>query len=192
MRDGRADRRPGVPVGGVLREGLVLGVHDAFQVRFCEVPVVEVRLLVIRWWGPVRVVVGVRVVGGRGMAVRVGGEVLQMGQDRLGGGAAAREGGVVEGQGPDLVGALCVQGRVLGVLGGFVSPGLDLAVAGRAVVGQGLEEVGRASGLLLCRSPPVAGAEEEGAGAGEGDVAEAEFLGVLVVLHGLVEGLHAA
>ncbi len=37
----------------------------------------------------------------------------------------------------------------------------------------------------------MAGAEEEGAGAGEGDVAEAEFLGVLVVLHGLVEGLQA-
>ena len=84
-----------------------------------------------------------------------------------------------------------VQGRVLRVLGRLVGPGLDLAVAGRAVVVQGLEEVGRTAGLLLGRAPPVAGAEQQGAGAGEGDVAEAEFLGVLVVLHGLVEGLQA-
>lgn len=41
------------------------------------------------------------------------------------------------------------------------------------------------------RVPTSVRAEQEGAGAREGDVAEAEFLGVLVVLHRLLEGLHA-
>ncbi|MGX1272223.1 hypothetical protein RKD18_005417 [Streptomyces phaeoluteigriseus] len=81
---------------------------------------------------------------------------------------------------------------ILRVLLGLVGPGLDLAVPGRAVILEGLEEVGGAAGPLLGGAPPVARAEEQGAGAGEGDVAEAQFLGVLVVLHGLVEGLHAA
>ena len=62
---------------------------------------------------------------------------------------------------------------------------------GRAVVVQRVQEGGGAAGLLLGRAPPVAGAQQQGAGAGEGDVAEAEFLGVLVVLHRLVERLQA-
>ncbi len=60
-----------------------------------------------------------------------------------------------------------------------------------AVLVEGLEEVRGSAGTLLGGPPPVTGTEQQGAGAGEGDVAEAQLLGVLVLLHGLVEGLQS-
>ncbi len=69
---------------------------------------------------------------------------------------------------------------------------LDLAVSCFAVRAQCLQEGGRAARSFLLGAPPVAGAEQQGAGAGEGDVAEAEFLRFLVLLHRLLEGLQAA
>ncbi len=193
--NGRAVRGPGLPVRrgfseGVLVEGGVAeGVVEGILVE--RVRFVVRGLVVLGWRGPFRVVEDVRVVHGRGVPVLVGGEVLQVCQDGFGCRAAAGQGRLVQGQGPHLVGGGLVQGRVLLVVGGFVRPGLDLAVPGLAVFVEGLEERGRASAFLLGGAPPVAGAEEEGAGAGEGDVAEAEFLGVLVLLHGLVEGFQA-
>jgi hypothetical protein len=119
------------------------------------------QLLVVRWRRPVRVVVAVGVVRGRGVAVLVEGEFLQVGEDRLGGRAAPGEGRLVQGQGPGLLGARRVQGRILLVLGGLVRPRLDLAVPGLAVLVQGLEEVGGAARFLLRGAPPVARAQEQ-------------------------------
>ncbi len=87
-----------------------------------------------------------------------------MGEDRGGGGAAAGEGVLVQRQRPGVVGGRVAEGRVLLALGGFLRPDLDLAVAGGAVVVQCLKEVGRPARLLLGGAPPVAGAEEQGAG----------------------------
>ncbi len=176
VRDGGAVGGPGLPVARVVvREGVVLGEE----------------FLVVGRGRPVRVVVGVRVVHGGGRAVGAGGEGVEVGEDGFGGRAAAGEGGVVQGQGPHLVVGGPVQRGVLLVLGGLVGPRLDLAVSGCAVLVEGLEEGGRAAGPLLAGTPPVAGTEQQGLGAGEGDVAEAELLGVLMLLHGLVEGLQA-
>lgn len=126
------------------------------------------------------------------MGVGVGvGRGFEVGQHRGRGRAAARHGLVVERERPRVLGGCLLERGVLLVLLGFVGPGLDLPVSGGAVVVQRLEEVGGAAGALLGGAPPVARAEEEGAGAGVGDVAEAEFLGALVFLHLFVEGLHA-
>ncbi|GAQ55857.1 hypothetical protein a10_05706 [Streptomyces acidiscabies] len=158
-------------------------VRDRLVVRLRIVVPGVVGVVVVRGRGPVGVLVGVGVVQGGG--------VVQVGEDRVGGGAAAAQGRVVEGERPGVVGGGVLEGGVLLAVLGGVGPRLDLAVSGGAVVVQGGQEAGGAAGLLLGGAPPVAGAEQEAARAREGDVAEAEFLGVLVVLHVLVERLHA-
>lgn len=102
--------------------------------------------------------------GGPWMGVLVGRDPLQVGEYGLRGRAAAGECRVVERERPRAVGGRLVEGGVLVVLGRLVRPGLDLAVSGRAVVVQGVQEVRGPARLLLGGAPPVAGADQEGAG----------------------------
>ncbi len=131
------------------------------------------------------------VLGRRGQSGLVGRRWAQVGQDRLRGRTAAGEGrprpgeGARRGRRPPRAG----RGSPRPPRVRRPRPRSRRIRRRSARTGPAGSRTGRAA--LLGRAPPVAGAEEQGAGAGERDVAEAEFLGVLVVLHGLVEGLHA-
>ncbi|CAM5231344.1 hypothetical protein SBADM41S_11413 [Streptomyces badius] len=195
-RDVRCCLRGRCPFPFLFPYGLRGRVRNGFPGAFGGKRV-PVPALVGRWLVERRLVVPgfVRryVVGAGGvrrrLLVPLDGQALQMGQDRVAGGPAAGQGVGVEGERPSQIGVAFREGRVLLVLGGLVRPRLDLAVTGGAVLVQRLQEGRRAARPLLGRAPPVAGAEEERAGAGEGDVPQAQFLRVLVLLHLLLERL---